>query len=681
MTGLEPHPILPAPTQDWCNRLIERFGKDEAERRTRLYIESRAERMAAEKADPYNCGFEAEIWHVVDDLLCDGVEVVMDVNRLERIGAKAPLPVTIVGANEIYVAGANRSSKSEYAGKKVMKVLKTQESARTWSFADTGPISIARQQPIFWKYMPAEVKRLAAGTGKARQGAVLNVSYKQKTGFAEQSFVLPNKSQHWFKNYEQDPENVEGDQLDAIWLDELRNVELLRTLRGRMIDRGGIIIVTFTAIDENYTAVVNEYERGAQTILEVEAELLPIKKHFSRKQSSLDAQTQKVKAQKEPEEPGSPAENDFEIVGYKKVPRIKIAGPGTDGNQRANIVYFHAMDNPYFGYEGAMQRTKEGRRPLFGKERFYRAYRGATEAKILSRVYGILTASSAQQFPKFNDAWHVVEPGNVPKHGTNYHIVDPCDGRNWFMLWIRIDARGRWYIYREWPSHGHPGCYIPGIGDPGPWALPGQPADGVRGPAQQAFGFGLDRYAREILRVEGHPDEAVEEERELETAAPRPDWWRAPRNPLRAREVIVEPAADWEEIAERWMDSRYGATPTTTREGSTTLIEQMADLEMQFLATSGKSIEEGTGLINDMLDYDHEVERGLYSATLARPNEPKLQISRHCPNTIYALREWTGKDKQHVATKDPIDCLRYAALAGLDYLGADAYCWQGGGSY
>ena len=126
--------------------------------------------------------------------------------------------------------------------------------------------------------MPLEIKKLAANTGKARQGAVLNISYKQKTGFAEQSFVLPNGSQHWFKNYEQDIENVEGDQLDAIWLDELRNIELLRTLRGRMIDRGGIIIVTFTAIDENYTAVVNEYERGARTVFEVDAKMLPVKR-------------------------------------------------------------------------------------------------------------------------------------------------------------------------------------------------------------------------------------------------------------------------------------------------------------------------------------------------------------------------------------------------------------------
>jgi hypothetical protein len=105
------------------------------------------------------------------------------------------------------------------------------------------------------------------------------------------------------------------------------------------------------------------------------------------------------------------------------------------------------------------------------------------------------------------------------------------------------------------------------------------------------------------------------------------------------------------------------------------------ELGMTFLAASGKEIAEGTGLINDKLDYDSEVELGKFSPTLARLNEPKLFVSRNCPNTIYALREWTGRDKQHGACKDFIDLLRYAMLADLGYIGADAYVWQGGGSY
>ena len=738
MTGLEPHPILPPLRVEAFRRLGEEFA--------RKAVEGRARRMQLERDDPFIYGFEPEIWHIVDDLLVDGKKVVLDLTRLEKIGFKGvDVPKEIEGKAEVYIAGSNRSSKSEYGAKKIMKILVQRPGARTWSFADTGPISAARQQPIFAKYLPLSVKQAIAqtGTGKVKKGGILNVSYTQKGGFTEQTFVLENGSQHWFKNYEQHLTNVEGDQLDAIWLDELRNIELLRTLRGRVIDRSGLIIVTFTAIDENYSAIVNEYERGARTLLEVEAELLPIKRpknlrgevnksamtetirgtlpvmslegHWSGRCEPAPGLSQpsppqtisagkastgptedphppssrnRARKQKDPDEPGSPAEQ-FEIIGYEKVPRIKIAGPGTDGNQRSNIIYFHITDNPYFGYDGSLARAPDGRVPLFGKERYYRAYRKATRAKILSRVYGILTGQSAQQFPKFRDAVHVVRPDRVPHEGSNYHVVDPCSGRNWFMLWIRIDTQGRWFVYREWPSHGHLGAYIPGIGDPGPWTLPGQPADGVRGPAQNPFGFGLDRYRQEILRVEGHPEARDNvlsrgphklEERRSSAAATQPFM-----RPVHARPNpianLAEPQRAGENILERWMDSRYGSSPTVTKEGSSTLIEQMSDLDMEFMAASGKEIEEGTTLINDLLDYDEEVPLGEFSPRLARINESRLFISENCPNTIYAVREWTSKDKQHGACKDPIDVLRYAALADLNYIGEEAYVWTGGGSY
>src|SRR5262249_41660479 len=102
---------------------------------------------------------------------------------------------------------------------------------------------------------------------------------------------------------------------------------------------------------------------------------------------------------------------------------------------------------------------------------------------------------------------------------------------------------------------------------------------------------------------------------------------------------------------------------------------------LDFLAASGKEIREGTSLINDLLDYDAEIPIGKYSAILARINEPKLFISRNCPNLIYSLREYTGKDGNHGACKDFVDCLRYAVLADLAYLGPDAYTWHGGGCY
>lgn len=607
--SLEAHPIYRLPTREEAVKL----GPEGC----RKWLEKRQDCIDKEKLDPKKFGFRPAIWDAVDDLLVDGNRVILDFSRIQKLMPDKDTPFVfdgpkeIIGAPEIWIAGSKRSSKSEYAGQKVDEILLEQNQARCWCFADTASISIARQQPVIWKYLPYEIRRLCSKTGRWKQGHETNIAYNPKTGFSDAN-LLVRGGQLWFKNYEQDVANAEGDKLHVVWLDELRDTTLLKALRHRMGDYGGLIIVTFTSFNENYGVIVNEYDKGSKTVLEVPAELLPIK---------------------DPE--------GKETGRFEPVPRIKVAGPGSDGDQRANIVYFHITDNPFYGF-GAKQSAKAA---VFGKERFYKILRGANREKILANAYGILTSGAATQFPKFKDTIHVVTPVKIPKEGTNYHIVDPCDGRNWFMIWVRITKAGKWYVYREWPSHGHVDAYIPAVGDPGPWAVPGKAIDGDRGPAQKPFGFGLDRYIREIERVEKHGLE------------------------------------DAEQIDERWMDSRYGASPTTTTEGSTTLIEQMADLGMIFLAASGKSIEEGVTLINDKLDYDNEVDIGQFSKTLARINNPVLYVSANCPNMIYSLREWTNKDKQHGACKDPIDCLRYAVMANLDYIGSDAYTWKGGGTY
>lgn len=649
MTGLEPHPIFRLPTQEEARQL----GPDGAAR----WIAKRKESMELERDDPFRHGYESPIWHVVDNLLVDGHDVKLLVP--DASGILIPGPI-VKGAPEILVTGSNRSSKSEWAGKKCLKVLDGTAKARGWSFADTGPISIARQQPLFWRYMPLEIRRMAAGTGKAKQGTALNISYTIKGGFTEQTFVLPNESQHWFKNYAQDIENAEGDQLNVAWLDELRNIDLLRTVRFRMGDRAGIVIVTFTSIDDAYTGSYNEYDKGSRTLMETEAELLPLK----------DANGQPI--------PGK----------FEKVPRVKIAGPGAQGTTRANIVYFHITDNAFYGFDFTPPKPGEPPR-VTGKERFYRILRKATRNTILARAYGILAKSRTNQFPKFNTAVHVIPLERIPKVGTNYHIVDPCNGRNWFQLWLRVDPQGRKYVYRESPSYDHPGAYIPGVGILGPWALPGgvsksgRPAyDGARGPAQQPLGWGLKRYIEDILRQETirpgkghHEGHEVHEGRDNQESKTSPNL-RVLRV-LRGENQSENQPPEREEILERWMDSRYGASPTATAEASTTLIDQLSELGMEFRAASGKDIGEGVQLINDAIDYDEDVPIGEYSPTLSRINQPGLFVADTCPNMIYSLSEWTGLDGLHGACKDPIDDLRYAMQADLDYVGEGAFEWQG----
>jgi len=247
------------------------------------------------------------------------------------------------------------------------------------------------------------------------------------------------------------------------------------------------------------------------------------------------------------------------------------------------------------------------------------------------------TKAIANQFPRFKETIHVVPADTIPKDGTWYHGCDPCSGRNFFMLWAKALPNGQVAIVREWPQHDD---YLEGIGWPGPWAEPdGKLADGKRGPAQKPFGFSLRRYADEIQRVN--------------------------------KELGKGNAID---IECSWMDSRFGNTPTLSRDTATTLIEQMEEVGIYYLPAPGENLSEGIDMINDALYFDD-------SKPIDATNRPRLIIADCCKNLIFALQEWTGLDGKHGASKDPIDVLRYLLLGGIEYIAPGQMKISGGGSY
>jgi hypothetical protein len=477
-----------------------------------------------------------------------------------------------VGVIEEIDLGGNRASKSERAAKRIVQLMMEKPNARVWCLQSTERSSIENQQSLIWKYLPAEYR---TSSGKLKGGVTTKITYSQAGGFTESVFVLPNGSQCVFKYYSMDVKNIEGAELDCAWADELVTPEWLEALRYRLLTRNGVLHVTFTPVD-GYTPTVAEYLNGASTVLEVPAELL------------VSGKT------------GRP----------ELVPRVQ-----QPVRENARIVYFHTADNPFGNYESM--------KVVLAK---------ANRETILCRAYGVPVRSRVARFPKFRDAVHVVDGDRVPVDGTNYHIVDPCSGRNWFMIWVRVDVRGRLFVYREWPC---PRRYIEGVGYPGPWAVPsGKMQDGERGDGQKPFGFGLLRYKEEIEREERG-----------------------------------------EKIEARFMDSRYANSSTMGREMVTTLLEECGEVGLDFIPAPGEHIDEGIDLINSLLDFNQEEP---VSAT----NEPGLFVSVDCPNLIYAMKEWTGGDGRHGATKDPIDVLRYAVLSGLEYLGGDVMRGSGAlGSY
>ena len=394
----------------------------------------------------------------------------------------------------------------------------------------------------------------------ARKGKVCNISFSQKMGFSQAKFILPNGSECVFRHYSQKEDVIEGGNCDLIWADELVPLNWVETLRYRLVTRSGLLLISFTPI-QGWTPTIREYLDGATTISRVHAPLLPA---------------------------GTMGRAN------RQVPRIQ-----QPQRSNARIIYFHSSDNPFGGYE-SMVSTLEG----------------APLEEILVRAYGIPSKSAVARFPKFRDRVHIVPPDQIPSKGTNYHICDPASGRNWFMIWVRVTEEGTWYIYREWPS---PGSYIPSVGDPGDWATTdGAKIDGKAGPAQQSYGWGLNRYQEEIERLE---------------------------------------AEDPEPVVQRWMDSSYGGSPSLNADSATTLIEECVNLGLIFAPAPRDPIDEGVSLINSMLDFSEDSE-GVLST-------PKLLISSSCRNLIFSLKVWNGKDGRFGATKDPIDCLRYAVLSNL----------------
>jgi phage terminase large subunit-like protein len=456
---------------------------------------------------------------------------------------------------EILILGGNRAGKSEFCAKEIVRTMVNNPGARCVCFQATHSNSVEMQQSLVYKYLPLVWKN-------SKQNKVTNIRYTQKNGFSDSTFVGPNGSQCWFKVYSSELSTIEGAEYgpgNACWFDELAPLDWVRTVRFRLITRAGRMMISFTPI-QGMSPLVREYLTGAVTEEWEEAELLIDKSGRA-----------------------------------EQVPRIQQAGGGRD----ARILYFHTKDNAYGGYE-TLKKTLAGE----------------TRANILTRGYGIPQKQMAALFPRFGPT-HIVRSEQVPDEGTNYHIVDPSNARNFFMIWARATPDGKIYIYREWPCEA---TYIEGVGWPGAWAEPdGKKLDGKPGPAQECFGFGLERYTQEISKLET------------------------------------------EDVHYRFMDSRFGASPTPTKTGQTTLIESFEDHGLFFEPTPGVALDEGISLINDALDYD-------VTQDVSPLNCPKLYVHEDCKNVRFGLQTWGNHDGKKSATKDIADCIRYLLLVEPTYI-------------
>ncbi len=133
---------------------------------------------------------------------------------------------------------------------------------------------------------------------------------------------------------------------------------------------------------------------------------------------------------------------------------------------------------------------------------------------------------------------------------------------------------------------------------------------------------------------------------------------------------------DEEEIYTRIIDPRLGAAKYQAQDGSSSIIEDLAENDIICIPAPGLDIEDGLQALISKMSWDT-------SKPMDSLNRPKFYVSEECGNIISALSEYTGEGGLKEAHKDAIDVLRYACIYGLDHVEAHhlQITRQGSGGY
>ena len=464
--------------------------------------------------DPFAFGYEPPIWFVASALL-EGSPVTpaMEARVRARTGLDWPAFAERMRracgfdrpVRELLIMGANRSGKTDWAAKRLVRRLTAGRNEQLVVGAQTRETSRSTQQDRVWHYLP---KDLRARNGE--RGNVFYLNHKDQTGFTFNKVTMDDHSNLRFVTYEQDVNAImEGPAFDEGWLDEEFGKRWLDALRFRLSSKRGTLIATFTPVS-GYTPVVADFLEGMVVTRRTTAYLLPrdggpplpwaqlglseAEWHALTGAHSASGVLQPPESRPEDcfrwlEDAGPFSEPENVAPGrvFETVPRVARKRDGS-----AAILWFLGRDNPY----GAPGRVIE---VAAGNVR--------AEESIRRRVYGLATQTRGGRF-RFDPKRHVAPDSALPPLLARTMVVDPAPERNWFCLWLGVDDKGDVWVYREWPGDYE----IPGQGVPGDWAVVSDRRNGVndgdRGPAQEKFGFGLDKYKAEWARLEGWEDAA-----------------------------------------------------------------------------------------------------------------------------------------------------------------------------
>ncbi|MFA5187380.1 MAG: hypothetical protein WC551_12955 [Patescibacteria group bacterium] len=666
MRKIEFHHRLPPPGFDDIQAEMTVSGIAQEEALVKL-LKMRDAEIRAEHEDPLRYGYEPDIWKVGDALLdwpwCYDQRFLkrlkdrLNIGWREFCGEMRKLLGYLNPASMLLILGGNRSGKSEYSAKRGIMVMVELPYSRIRPMHMSESRSRQDQQPLYWKYMPPEWRVQSATE-------VEYIKWKQKVGFADNSFVTPNGADCAFLNYNQDRDTaLQGQDSNYMAPDELVPADWVDYIAMRLVTRSGKGVFCFTPVN-GYTPTVKAFCDSAKIARTITAYLLPRDRKSINEPAALNLTDQEYEGvwkahhdrrlalapQSRPEDVISWLEHPEQVKNprYEQAPRVlKCVDP------KKAVIYFNPADNQYGNPKGVVENMRK-------KDRVF----------IRQLFYGEAERTVSVMIPKFRRKIHLIKARDIPKDGTNYFFMDPAGDRNPFMSWFRI-CGANIYLYREWPGN----YYVPGVGIPGPWAIPSGKNDGIndgaRGEGQESWGWGNLRLKYEIARLEGWLDYVKwqEENGDQETMPGEDELaeWDE-------RNGVAEVGKYKEIIEERFIDSRAASAPRVENDRPVTLQTEFDDINLYFNLTPGADITDGVSKINTAMDYELD-EAGNFI------NPPHFFICDECENTIFAIENWMNKDGQKGATKDPIDNIRYCVTAGLEDTGRHPYTVRGGFSY
>ena len=376
------HPIVERPTDEEI--LLLANGSQADKELLKQWHKQYHKRIEASEEDPLNSGFTLEPWEHAEHSLGN------------------------YSTTMIY--GGNRSSKTEFSSRAVVKAALSNPNSEIVCFAQDADASVRIQQRAVFRYLPPEFK-------KKSKSEMEYLNFTHKNGFTGASFILPNGSTVYFHTYSQFIANrgkFEGLELGSktpkwhnlgLWLDEyLEDGDLVETMRFRLATRNSKLLISFTPID-GHTPFVASYLKDAETL-----------------------QTRKA-----------------ELLNNEDVPFVQV-----NHKKDAGIVYFHSALNPFGGYE-----------------RIRKELQHSPREQILTRAYGIPVKSMTTLFPLFSTNVHVCSelPDLSPETHTIYQVVDPAGARNYVSIWAAVDQHGYVTVLREWPDEQTHGRWAE-FGDP-----------------------------------------------------------------------------------------------------------------------------------------------------------------------------------------------------------------------